>query len=110
MECVQLAAAFGRLLKFPSGLTGESGSKLHALHSFATFDALNTYRGRGAGAHLDTPTGKGRARRPGKPQPRRLVSKGTTLRLAGTDAPYFTGWLYQDAHGANGPSAEMRKW
>src|SRR5436190_11340543 len=28
--------------------------------------------------------------RPGKPQPRRLVSKGTTtLRLAGTDAPYL---------------------
>src|SRR5436190_11457453 len=27
--------------------------------------------------------------RPGKPQPRRLVSKGTPLRLAGTDGPYL---------------------
>ena len=49
-------------------------------------------------AHLDTPTGKEVGRvRPGKPQPRSPVSKGTTLRLAGTDAPYLYQWVYQDA-------------
>ena len=33
MECVQLAAAFGRFLSFRAVWTGESGSKLHALHT-----------------------------------------------------------------------------
>src|SRR5436190_18411733 len=49
----------------------------------------------GASGHTH-PVKVGRVR-PGKPQPRRLVSKGTTLGLPGRTRPTFTGWLYQDA-------------